>query len=1124
MSALEPLSQLLVQIQSGDNAVRSAAELRLNQDWLDAGGDRPAQLLVGLAQLATAGEPAQRPSAAVILRRCATRVSMDSPQLARVVDQIGDAARTEVRQLVLQGMLAPEQASFTRHKLGDAVAELARPPATGPHNGTWSGLVETVAQAASESPDASVRETAFRVLGAAPELVEEREDMISGAVQLLMRGFEDPSEAVRTTATTAFAAFFAYLPKSTWGLFKPLLPALLNVMEPLRQSHKEEELTSVLESLVTLAEIAPRMFAPVFPTLIDFTMAIAGDTDFDEPPRMTALELMAAFAEEAPNMCRNETKYVQQFVPQLLKMLTEIGVDDDNAAEWSAIDDNEIVEEEEPIHREAKLAIDRISLSLGGDLITPILFKYLPLMFSSEAWRERVAGLMALSNAAEGCREEMLPSLDAILHAVQPLLMDAHPRVQWSACNAMGQLSTDLAPQVQESYGPLILPGLVAKLGAESTWKVQAHAAAALVNFSDAAEKEVMDPFLDDLLSRLLLLVQSPKRYVQEQALTTIAIVADSSQKLFTKYYDTLMPLVLNILKADVPNEYRLLKAKAIECSTLIALAVGREKFAPHMNELGEVLVAIQQQSPDGFIRTETGEEEDPCHAYLVQSWGRLCRVIGPDFAPYLPIVMPPLLLSAKSQADCHILDVDQAESLRDAEGWEVIKYAGQWLGIHTALFEEKANAIELLQVYPRELGGAFWSYVPEVLNEVVHPGIKFYYNQRVRAFSCQLIPPLIVCAQQHFSAEADVQAMWQPLLQVLLTGVLRNDREVPGMFAEAYTTISRVLDVMGRVALAGSDIELLCASLVKSLSATRERVEARGHEKAAKPAAPSNDDWDEYEESDDEEDEEASEDEELLDAANRLLHSLLKAYGTDLLQAQACAALLQLLPQFCASPAQDAQLWALEALGDFAEFGKAAAAPALQAPAQFVATTLANYAQVAPLVRANAANCMGRLALFCPDFAQLALASLEPLYALAHVPEARNEENVEATERSCGAIARILRTHGTTALPADQFALAVSEWIKTLPITAEPDGASFSYLFLAELLEKKHASALNNFDIAFRAVANALTAQTLAGKPAEFTVTNTKAVLLSLPQERQMELFGMLDNAEKQVVQQVFT
>lgn len=1135
---MEELSQLLLQIQSSDNSVRASAEARLYSQWLDAeaGPERPSLLLVTLAELSTNGEPSLRGFAAVIFRKCSTRLgtggtehfpSVDTPHLTRVFDQLSPAAQDSVRSTLVQGLLSEAQPAFARRKIGDAIAELARPA------GVWPQLWPVIAEAATSSPNADVREACFRVLCGAPEILPND---LQAVTTLLSHGFNDPSEAVRTTSTTAFAAFFAYLPRNTWAHFKPLLPSLLNVMEPLRQQHQEEELTSVLESLVTLTEIAPKMFLPVFPTLIQFSLAVAGERDLDEAPRMTALELVAAFADSAPNMCTREPTYISSVVPMLLKLLTEVGIDDDFAAEWQETDDNDTIEEEESVHREAKLAIDRLSLSLGGNVVAPVLFEYLPAMLSSTDWRERLAGLMALSNAAEGCRDEMLPNLEQILQAVVPMLNDEHPRVQWSACNALGQLSTDLAPELQENFGGLVLPGLISKLSG-STFKVQAHAAAALVNFSESATKEIMDPYLDDLLSQLLGLVQSPKRYVQEQALTTIAMVADSSQQLFVKYYDTLMPLVLNILEAPLPAEYRLLKAKAIECATLIALAVGRDVFAPHMQQLGQLLLQIQEQSNEGFVRNAEGdEEEDPCSAYLVQSWGRLCRVVGPDFAPFLPVVMPPLLTAAKAKADCHVLDVEQAESLRDTEGWDVVKYAGQWLGIHTAWFDEKASAIELLHVYPRELGASFWPYVTEIVNDIVLPGIKFYYNLRARTYSCQLAPHLIYVALQH--SEADALALWRPILDTMNRGVLRNKSEIPGMHAEVFLSIYRVVEILGTKALTVDDINLLFTSMSLIVQAAYLRLEEReaeqgpktsagagGHAAAASHNATGESD-DEYEEFDeDEDDDEEREDEELIDASNRLIHSLLRTYGADLLKTK-FSDLCSLIPHFATSKSQDCRLWALEVIGDLVEFGKEQATQALEAGGltQIPLQGLQPTAQNSPLVRAGSALCIGRIALYGgATLSKLSLEALEPLFALALAADANSSENVETKERCCGAIARILRTFGPSALSPEQFSLAIGEWIKTLPITQEGDGASYSYLLLAELIEKKHPAVVQNYQTVFYVIVAALQAHTLAGKPAEYVVAQTKQLISSLPDDKRVVLLNGLSKEQQQIVHASF-
>lgn len=220
-------------------------------------------------------------------------------------------------------------------------------------------------------------------------------------------------------------------------------------------------------------------------------------------------------------------------------------------------------------HVAGEQCMDRLANKLGGQALLPPTFNWLPRMMTSSAWRDRHAALMAISAISEGCRDLMEGELDKVLDLVLPALRDPHPRVRWAGCNALGQMSTDFAPTMQTKYHQIILPNIIPVLEAIEP-RVQAHAAAALVNFCEEAEKDVLQPYLDNLLNHLLLLLQRPIRFVQEQALSTIATVADSAEAAFSSYYDTLMPLLFTVLKEEQSKEYRLLRAKAMECATLI--------------------------------------------------------------------------------------------------------------------------------------------------------------------------------------------------------------------------------------------------------------------------------------------------------------------------------------------------------------------------------------------------------------------------------------------------------------------------------------------------------------------------------------------------------------------------
>ena len=342
-------------------------------------------------------------------------------------------------------------------------------------------------------------------------------------------------------------------------------------------------------SLTELVESSTKMFKDHFNDLITFSVGIMQDKDFEDRARQNALELMTTFADNSPAMCRNQGNYTSQMVTQCLSLMTDVGVDDDNAEDWNASEDVSLdaplfcinkyetnmflkkldSQDNDENHFAAEQCMDRLANKLGGQLLLPPTFTWLPQMMSSTAWRDRHAALMAISAISEGCRDLMIGELDKVLDLVLPALQDPHPRVRWAGCNALGQMSTDFATTIEEKYHHIVLPAIVPVL--ESTEpRVQSHAAAALVNFCEEADPETLEPYLDNLISQLMSLLQSPKTFVQEQALSTIATVADSAEAAFSRYYDTLMPLLLNVLRDTSSEDLKLLRAKAMECASLI--------------------------------------------------------------------------------------------------------------------------------------------------------------------------------------------------------------------------------------------------------------------------------------------------------------------------------------------------------------------------------------------------------------------------------------------------------------------------------------------------------------------------------------------------------------------------
>ena len=137
----------------------------------------------------------------------------------------------------------------------------------------------------------------------------------------------------------AFSAMFRSIPKKSQPKFYSLTGDLLNILPPLKESSESEELSSAFLALIELAEICPKMFKGSFTDLVKFSISVIADKELSDQVRQNALELMATFADYAPNMCKKEANFSQEMVTQCLSLMTDVGADDDDAEEWNASED-----------------------------------------------------------------------------------------------------------------------------------------------------------------------------------------------------------------------------------------------------------------------------------------------------------------------------------------------------------------------------------------------------------------------------------------------------------------------------------------------------------------------------------------------------------------------------------------------------------------------------------------------------------------------------------------------------------------------------------------------------------------------------------------------------------------
>lgn len=93
----------------------------------------------------------------------------------------------------------------------------------------------------------------------------------------------------------------------------------------------------------------------------------------------------------------------------------------------------------------------------------------------NDVYVTRVAyNIMVCFWGCNGIMQVMLKNLEQVVNMILNGFQHPHPRVRWAAINAIGQLSTDLGPDLQTHYHQKVLPALANAMDDFQNPRVQA--------------------------------------------------------------------------------------------------------------------------------------------------------------------------------------------------------------------------------------------------------------------------------------------------------------------------------------------------------------------------------------------------------------------------------------------------------------------------------------------------------------------------------------------------------------------------------------------------------------------------------------------------------------------------
>ncbi|KAL6500045.1 hypothetical protein OROGR_027955 [Orobanche gracilis] len=1026
---LAPFETLISHLMSTANEQRSQAESIFN---LVKQND-PNSLALKLANLLSSSvHPETRAMATILLRKQLTRDD------SFIWPKLTESTRSAVKNILLSAIQSEETKSVIK-KLCDTVSELAS--SLIPDN-QWPEILPFMFQCVTSSSP-KLQESAFLMFSQLSQyigatLISHITDLHTVFLNVLNSStYPD----VKIAALSAIINFIQCLSSSNdRDRFQDLLPLMMRTLTEALNSGQEATAQETLELLIELAGTEPRFLRRQIVDVVGSMLQIAEADSLEEGTQHLAVEFVITLAEardRAPGMMRKLPQFISRLFAILMKMLLD--VEDDPA--WHSAETKDEDAGEMSNYSVGQECLDRLAIALGGNTIVPVASEQLPVYLSAPEWQKHHAALIALAQIAEGCSKVMIKNLDQVVNMVLNSFQHPHPRVRWAAINAIGQISTDLGPDLQVQYHQRVLPALASAMDDFPNPRVQAHAASAVLNFSENCTPEILTPYLDGIVHKLLLLLQNPKQMVQEGALTALASVADSSQEHFRNYYGAVMPYLKTILVGATDKSNRMLRAKAMECISLVGMAVGKDTFKEDAKQVMEVLMSLQGSQM---------ETDDPTISYMLQAWARLCKCLGQDFLPYMSVVMPPLLQSAQLKPDVTITSTDSDNEFdeSDDDSMETITLGDKRIGIKTSVLEEKATACNMLCCYADELKEGFYPWIDQVTPTLV-PLLKFYFHEEVRKAAVSAMPELLRSAKlavERGIAQGRNETYVKQLSDYIIPALVDALHKEPDteICANMLDALNECIQISGPL-LGESQVRSIVDEIKQVLTASLSRKGERAERAKA-------------EDFDAEEGEllkeENEQEEEVFDQVGEILGTLIKTFKASFLPFFDELS-SYLMPMWGKDKTAEERRIAICIFDDVAEQCREAALKYYDTHLPFL---LEACNDENPDVRQAAVYGLGVCAEFGGSvFKPLVGEALSRLNVIIRHPNALHQENVMAYDNAVSALGKICQFHRDNINAAQ----VVPAWLGCLPIKGDLIEAKVVHDQLCSMVERSDGELL---------------------------------------------------------------
>ncbi|EJT96591.1 ARM repeat-containing protein [Dacryopinax primogenitus] len=603
---------------SSDTTQIKAATATLAQQYY-----RNPQCVPALFQiLLTAPDAGVRQLAGVELRK---RIASNH---AKLWTETAVEIRNEIKTKILEFALH-EPISIVRHTAARVIAAIA---SCEMREKAWPTLLPWLYEA-STAPAASTREVGVFILYSLTDSINEPFSAhVSEVYELFRRTIQDPeSMEVRVNTIRALGMLAQFIDAEEKGqvrTFQSIFPQILAVLRDCVATDNSDGAKHGFDVIETLLILDTPLIGKALPELVEFFLTVAVNKEVDESIRVMALNALIYTIKYRKNKIQS-----LGLAKSILERIMPIGCEDEPDEE----------EEDNPC-RLCFRCIDSLATTFPPSQVFPTLHTLVTQYVSSPDPSQRKCAMVSFGVAIEGCSEYIRPHILSLWPFLDAGLNDQEWRVRKAACIALGCVCEFLGDEAAERH-EIFLPAILRLMGEEQT---RSTACQALDSYLECLGDHIL-PYLDELMVRLIGLLETADRQMQSTIIGAIGSAAHAAKARFTPYFPEFMKRIEPCFFLTKEEDLDL-RSIAVDTAGTLAEAVGAEAFRPCFEPM-------MQQAMAGLKLESYRIHECNYLFFIVMS-----RVFPDLMEPYLAAIVPELMKSCK-EAEYKIGSADELEA-----------------------------------------------------------------------------------------------------------------------------------------------------------------------------------------------------------------------------------------------------------------------------------------------------------------------------------------------------------------------------------------------------------------------------------------------------------------------------